>query len=101
MPANLLFGVCAAWCIAKFEFRRKQLLLVLIDLPFAISPVISRLIYLLLFGLQGWFGEWLRMHGLRIIFAVPRIVLTTIFVPVPFVARELIAVMRARRAPGC
>jgi sulfate transport system permease protein len=96
VPANLVFGVSAAWCIAKFEFRGKQLLLTLIDLPFAISPVISGLIYVLLFGLQGWFGEWLRMHDLRIIFAVPGIVLATIFVTFPFVARELIAVMQAQ-----
>ncbi len=96
VPANLLFGVSAAWCIAKFEFKGKQLLLTLIDLPFAVSPVISGLIFVLLFGLHGWFGEWLRAHDLKIIFAVPGIVLATMFVTFPFVARELIPVMQAQ-----
>lgn len=96
VPANLIFGVSAAWCIAKFEFKGKQLLLTLIDLPFAVSPVISGLIYVLLFGLNGWFGDWLRAHDLKIIFAVPGIVLATIFVTFPFVARELIPVMQAQ-----
>ena len=96
VPANLIFGVSAAWCIAKFEFKGKQLLLTLIDLPFAVSPVISGLIYVLLFGLHGWFGEWLQAHDLKIIFAVPGIVLATIFVTFPFVARELIPVMQAQ-----
>lgn len=94
VPANLVFGVSAAWCIAKFEFKGKQLLLTLIDLPFAVSPVISGLVYVLLFGLHGWFGEWLRAHDLKIIFAVPGIVLATVFVTFPFVARELIPVMQ-------
>lgn len=96
VPANLLFGVSAAWCIAKFEFKGKQLLLTLIDLPFAVSPVISGLIFVLLFGLHGWFGEWLRAHDLKIIFAVPGIVLATMFVTFPFVARELIPLMQAQ-----
>ncbi|HMM76881.1 MAG TPA: sulfate ABC transporter permease subunit CysW [Gammaproteobacteria bacterium] len=94
VPANLVFGLSAAWAIAKFEFKGKQLLLTLIDLPFAVSPVISGLIYVLLFGLQGWFGPWLAEHDLKIIFAVPGIVLATIFVTFPFVARELIPVMQ-------
>ncbi len=96
VPANLVFGLCAAWAIAKFEFKGKQLLLTLIDLPFAVSPVISGLIYVLLFGLQGWFGPWLAAHELKIIFAVPGIVLATIFVTFPFIARELIPVMQAQ-----
>ena len=75
VPANLVFGVAAAWAIAKFDFRGKQLLVTLIDLPFAVSPVISGLVYVLLFGLQGWFGAWLQAHDLKVIFAVPGIVL--------------------------
>lgn len=96
LPLNLVFGVAAAWCIAKFEFRGKQVLLTLIDLPFSVSPVISGLIYVLLFGAQGWFGEWLREHDIKILFAVPGIVLATIFVTFPFVARELIPLMQAQ-----
>jgi len=96
VPMNLVFGVAAAWCIAKFEFRGKNLLLTLIDLPFSVSPVISGLIYVLIFGLQGWFGEWLRDHDLKVIFAVPGIVLATTFVTFPFVARELIPLMQAQ-----
>lgn len=96
VPANLVFGIAAAWAIAKFEFRGKQLLLTLIDLPFAVSPVIAGLIYVLLFGAQGWFGEWLQAHDVKIIFAVPGIVLATIFVTFPFVARELIPLMQAQ-----
>ena len=96
VPLNLVFGVAAAWCIAKFEFRGKNLLLTLIDLPFSVSPVIAGLIYVLVFGLQGWFGEWLREHDLRVIFAVPGIVLATVFVTFPFVARELIPLMQAQ-----
>jgi len=84
VPLNMVFGVAAAWCIAKFEFRGKSVLLTLIDLPFSVSPVISGLIYVLVFGLQGWFGEWLRDHDLRVIFAVPGIVLATVFVTFPF-----------------
>ena len=96
VPLNLVFGLAAAWCIAKFEFRGKSLLLTLIDLPFSVSPVISGLIYVLVFGLQGWFGAGLREHDLQVIFAVPGIVLATVFVTVPFVARELIPLMQAQ-----
>ena len=96
VPLNLVFGLAAAWAIAKFEFRGKNLLLTLIDLPFSVSPVIAGLIYVLVFGLQGWFGEWLRDHDLKIIFAVPGIVLATVFVTFPFVARELIPLMQAQ-----
>jgi len=96
VPMNLVFGIAAAWCIAKFEFRGKNVLLTLIDLPFSVSPVISGLIYVLIFGLQGWWGEWLRDHDLKVIFAVPGIVLATVFVTFPFVARELIPLMQAQ-----
>jgi sulfate transport system permease protein len=95
VPLNLLFGVAAAWAVAKFEFTGKNLLVTLIDLPFAISPVISGLIFVLLFGRQGFFGGWLGEHGVKILFAVPGIVLATVFVTFPFVARELIPVMQA------
>jgi sulfate transport system permease protein len=94
VPANLVFGVAAAWAIAKFEFPGKSLLITLIDLPFAVSPVISGLVYVLLFGLQGWLGGFLAEHNIQIIFAVPGIVLATIFVTFPFVARELIPLMQ-------
>jgi sulfate transport system permease protein len=93
---NVIFGVAAAWAIAKFEFRGKQLLVTLVDLPFAVSPVVSGLIYVLLFGAQGWFGPWLQDHDIKIIFAVPGIVLATVFVTFPFVARELIPLMQAQ-----
>jgi len=96
VPMNLVFGIAAAWCIAKFEFRGKNVLLTLIDLPFSVSPVISGLIYVLIFGLQGWAGEWLRDHDLKVIFALPGIVLATVFVTFPFVARELIPLMQAQ-----
>jgi sulfate/thiosulfate transport system permease protein len=96
VPLNLVFGVAAAWTIAKFDFRGKNILLTLIDLPFSVSPVISGLIYVLLFGAQGWFGEWLREHDIKILFAVPGIVLATIFVTFPFVARELIPLMQSQ-----
>ena len=96
VPLNLVFGVAAAWAITKFEFRGKHLLLTLIDLPFSVSPVISGLIYVLLFGAQGWFGPWLQAHDIKILFAVPGIVLATIFVTFPFVARELIPLMQAQ-----
>ncbi|NYE61444.1 sulfate transport system permease protein [Duganella sp. 1224] len=96
VPLNLVFGVAASWCIAKFEFRGKSLLLTLIDLPFSVSPVISGLIYVLLFGAQGYFGPWLMDHDIKILFAVPGIVLATIFVTFPFVARELIPLMQAQ-----
>jgi sulfate transport system permease protein len=98
VPANLVFGVAASWAIAKFEFFGKSLLITLIDLPFAVSPVISGLIYVLMFGLQGWLGPWLADHNLQIIFAVPGIVLATIFVTFPFVARELIPLMQEQGA---
>jgi sulfate transport system permease protein len=96
VPLNLVFGVSAAWAIAKFDFRGKNLLLTLIDLPFSVSPVIAGLIYVLVFGLQGWFGETLRDHDLKVIFAVPGIVLATVFVTFPFIARELIPLMQAQ-----
>jgi sulfate transport system permease protein len=96
VPLNLVFGVAAAWTIAKFEFRGKNILLTLIDLPFSVSPVISGLIYVLIFGAQGWFGPWLREHDINILFAVPGIVLATVFVTFPFVARELIPLMQAQ-----
>jgi len=96
VPLNLVFGLAAAWAIAKFDFRGKNLLLTLIDLPFSVSPVIAGLIFVLVFGLQGWFGGWLREHDLKVIFAVPGIVLATIFVTFPFVARELIPLMQAQ-----
>ncbi|NML16344.1 sulfate ABC transporter permease subunit CysW [Azohydromonas caseinilytica] len=96
VPLNLVFGVSAAWAIAKFEFRGKSVLLTLIDLPFSVSPVIAGLIYVLVFGLQGWLGPWLQDQDLKIIFAVPGIVLATVFVTFPFVARELIPLMQAQ-----
>jgi sulfate transport system permease protein len=96
VPLNLVFGVAAAWAIAKFDFRGKNLLLTFIDLPFSVSPVIAGLIFVLVFGLQGWFGEWLRDHDLKIIFALPGIVIATIFITFPFVARELIPLMQAQ-----
>jgi len=96
VPLNLVFGVAAAWAIAKFSFPGKNVLTTLIDLPFSVSPVIAGLIYVLIFGLQGWLGPWLREHDIRIIFAVPGIVLATIFVTFPFVARELIPLMQAQ-----
>jgi sulfate transport system permease protein len=96
VPLNLVFGIAAAWAITKFDFRGKQLLITLIDLPFSVSPVISGLIFVLVFGAQGWLGPWLGEHGIKIIFAVPGIVLATIFVTFPFVARELIPLMQAQ-----
>ncbi len=96
VPLNTVFGVAAAWAIAKFEFRGKSLLITLIDLPFAVSPVIAGLIYVLLFGMRGWLGPWLGAHDIRIIFAVPGIVLATLFVTCPLVARELIPLMQAQ-----
>jgi sulfate transport system permease protein len=96
VPLNLLFGLAASWCIAKFDFRGKSILLTLIDLPFSVSPVISGLIYVLMFGAQGWFGPWLADHDIKILFAVPGIVLATVFVTFPFVARELIPLMQAQ-----
>jgi sulfate/thiosulfate transport system permease protein len=96
VPLNLVFGVAAAWAIAKFDFRGKHLLITFIDLPFSVSPVIAGLIYVLVFGAQGWFGTWLSDHNIRIIFAVPGIVLATIFITFPFVARELIPLMQSQ-----
>ncbi|MBP9900078.1 MAG: sulfate ABC transporter permease subunit CysW [Verrucomicrobia bacterium] len=95
VPLNVLFGLAAAWAIAKFEFRGKALLITLIDLPFSVSPVVAGLMFIVLFGLQGFFGPWLSEHDLKIIFAVPGIVLATVFITFPFVARELIPVMQA------
>lgn len=96
VPLNTVFGVAAAWAITRFEFKGKNVLITLIDLPFAISPVIAGLIFVLLFGARGWFGPWLMEHDVRIIFAVPGIVLATMFVTFPFVARELVPLMQAQ-----
>jgi len=96
VPLNLVFGVAAAWCIAKYEFRGKAFLTTLIDLPFSVSPVVAGLMYVLVFGAQGWLGPWLDSHGIKIVFAVPGIVLATIFVTFPFIARELIPLMQAQ-----
>lgn len=96
VPLNLMFGIAAAWAIAKFEFLGKQILITLIDIPLAVSPVISGLIYVLLFGAQGWLGPWLAEHDIKIIFALPGIVLATTFVTVPFIARELIPLMQSQ-----
>ena len=96
VPLNLVFGVCAAWCIAKYEFRGKAFLTTLVDLPFSVSPVVAGLIYVLMFGAHGWFGPWLAAHDIKIIFAIPGIVLATIFVTFPFIARELIPLMQAQ-----
>jgi len=93
VPVNVVFGLCAAWAITKYRFRGRALLVTLIDLPFAVSPVVAGLIYVLVFGLQGWFGPWLAAHDIKIIFAVPGIILATLFVTFPFVARELIPLM--------
>ena len=95
VPLNVIFGLAASWAIAKFEFRGKAFLITLIDLPFAISPVVSGLVFILLFGLQGYFGQWLDDHDIKIVFAVPGMVLATLFVTFPFVARELIPIMQA------
>ncbi len=94
VPLNTVFGLAASWCIAKFEFRGKSFFVTLIDLPLAVSPVISGMLFVLLFGLQGWFGEWLQDHGISIIFALPGIILATAFVTFPYVARELIPLMQ-------
>ena len=96
VPLNLVFGVAAAWCVAKFEFPGKAFLITLIDLPFSISPVVAGLMYVLVFGANGWFGSWLAAHDIKIIFAVPGIVLATVFVTFPFIARELIPLMQAQ-----
>lgn len=94
VPLNLVFGVSAAWCVSKYTFRGKSILVTLIDLPFSVSPVIAGLVYVLMFGAQGLFGPWLQDHDIQIVFALPGIVLATIFVTVPFVARELIPLMQ-------
>ena len=96
VPLNLVFGICAAWAIAKFEFRGKAFLTTLVDLPFSVSPVVAGLMYVLVFGANGWFGPWLQAHDLKVIFAVPGIVLATVFVTFPFIARELIPLMQAQ-----
>ena len=96
VPLNLVFGVAAAWAIAKYEFTGKAFLTTLVDLPFSVSPVVAGLIYVLMFGAQGWFGPWLQAHDIKIIFAVPGIVLATVFVTFPFIARELIPLMQAQ-----
>jgi sulfate/thiosulfate transport system permease protein len=96
VPLNLVFGVSAAWAIAKYEFWGKSFLTTLVDLPFSVSPVVAGLIYVLIFGAQGWFGPWLAAHDIKIIFAVPGIVLATVFVTFPFIARELIPLMQAQ-----
>ena len=96
IPLNVVFGIAAAWCISKFEFRGKQLLTTLIDLPFSVSPVVAGLVYVLVFGAHGWFGVWLMEHDLKVIFAILGIILATVFVTFPFVARELIPLMEAQ-----
>jgi sulfate/thiosulfate transport system permease protein len=96
VPLNLVFGIAAAWAIAKYEFTGKAFLTTLVDLPFSVSPVVAGLIYVLMFGAQGWFGPWLQAHDIKIIFAVPGIVLATVFVTFPFIARELIPLMQAQ-----
>ena len=96
VPLNLVFGIAAAWAIAKYEFRGKAFLTTLVDLPFSVSPVVAGLIYVLMFGAQGWFGPWLMAHDIKIVFAVPGIVLATVFVTFPFIARELIPLMQAQ-----
>jgi sulfate/thiosulfate transport system permease protein len=93
VAANTIFGVAAAWAVAKFDFWGKNLLVTLIDIPFSVSPVVSGLVYVLIFGLQGWLGQWLRDHDIKIVFALPGIILATVFVTFPFVARELIPLM--------
>ena len=93
VPVNVIIGLAASWAIAKFDFRGKSFLVTLIDLPFSVSPVVAGLVYVLVFGMQGWFGPWLREHDMQVIFAVPGLVIATIFVTFPFVARELIPLM--------
>jgi len=96
LPVNVLFGVAAAWAITKFQFRGKQFLITLIDLPFSVSPVVAGLVFVLLFGSQGWFGPWLQAHDIKIVYAVPGVIVATLFVTFPFVARELIPLMQAQ-----
>ncbi|MFA4913783.1 MAG: sulfate ABC transporter permease subunit CysW [Burkholderiaceae bacterium] len=96
LPVNVLFGIAAAWAITKFQFRGKQFLITLIDLPFSVSPVVAGLVFVLLFGSQGWFGPWLQAHDIKIVYAVPGVIVATLFVTFPFVARELIPLMQAQ-----
>jgi sulfate transport system permease protein len=96
VPLNMAFGIAAAWAVARFEFRGKRVLVALIDLPFSVSPVVAGLIYMLIFGAQGWIGPWLNAHGVKVVFAVPGMVLATVFVTFPFVARELIPLLQAQ-----
>uniref|UniRef100_Q479R1 Sulfate transport system permease protein CysW n=1 Tax=Dechloromonas aromatica (strain RCB) TaxID=159087 RepID=Q479R1_DECAR len=96
LPFNIVFGVAAAWAIAKFDFKGKSLLITLIDLPFAVSPVVAGLIFILLFGAQGTFGQWLSEHDIKIVFAVPGMILATLFITFPFIARELIPLMQSQ-----
>ena len=96
IPLNLIFGIAAAWCIAKFNFKGRSLLITLIDLPFSVSPVVAGLVYVLIFGAHGWFGEWLIAHDIKIIFALPGMILATLFITFPFIARELIPLMQAQ-----
>ena len=96
VTSNMIFGIAAAWAISKFDFRGKSFLITLIDLPFAVSPVISGMVFVLLFGMQGWLGPWLNQHDIKIVFAVPGVILATMFVTFPFVARELIPLMQAQ-----
>lgn len=96
LPVNLVFGVAAAWAVTKFQFRGKQLLITLIDLPFSVSPVVAGMVFVLLFGSQGWFGPWLQDHDWKIVYAVPGVILATLFVTFPFIARELIPLMQAQ-----
>jgi len=96
VPLNMAFGIAAAWAVARFEFRGKRVLVALIDLPFSVSPVVAGLIYMLIFGAQGWLGPWLNAHGVKVVFAVPGMVLATVFVTFPFVARELIPLLQAQ-----
>ncbi len=96
LPFNVLFGVTAAWAVAKFEFRGKSLLLTLIDLPFAVSPVVAGLVFVLIFGAQGWLGPWLQAHEIKVIFALPGMILATLFITFPYIARELIPLMQAQ-----
>ena len=96
LPLNLLFGVAAAWALTRFNFRGKQFMITLIDLPFAVSPVVAGLVFVLLFGAQGWFGPWLQEHDMRIIFAIPGVIIATLFVTFPLIARELIPLMQSQ-----
>ncbi|CAM3985098.1 sulfate transport system permease protein [Kerstersia gyiorum] len=100
LPVNLVFGVAAAWAITKFQFRGKQFLVTLIDLPFSVSPVVAGLVFVLLFGTQGWFGPWLQEHDIKIVYAVPGVIIATLFVTCPFIARELIPLMQAQGNDG-